>query len=181
MEKCYECHTEGKKTKGGLALDHREALQHGGDSGAVIVAGDPDKSKLIEAVRYKNRDLQMPPKGALSSQQVADLEAWVKMGAPDPREKAVTIASAKQHGLSLEEGRKFWSFLPLSNPAQPKVRNTAWVKTPIDAFILAELEKKDLQPAPPADKRTLIRRATFDLTGLPPTPCLLYTSDAADE
>ena len=170
IEKCYECHSEGKKTKGGLALDSREALLHGGDSGVVLVASEPDKSKLIEAVRYKNRDLQMPPKGALSAQQIADLEAWVKMGAPDPREKIVAAAPSKPHGMSLQDGRKFWSLVPLTSPTQPVARNTAWVKTPVDSFILAELERNGLQPAPPTDKRTLIRRATFDLTGLPPTP-----------
>lgn len=170
VEKCYECHAEGKKTKGGLALDTRDALLRGGDNGPSFVAGDPDKSKLIEAVRYKNRDLQMPPKGALSDAQIRDLEAWVKMGAPDPREKVVAAAPAKVHGMSVEQGRKFWSFAPLSSPSQPAVKNTAWVRSPVDAFILAELEKNGLQPAPPADKRTLIRRATFDLTGLPPTP-----------
>jgi hypothetical protein len=168
-EKCYHCHTEGGKTKGGLALDHRAALLRGGDLGAVIVPGEPDKSKLIEAVRYKNHDLQMPPKGALSEQQVRDLTAWVAMGAPDPRE-GKPAATAGKRVINIEEGRKFWSFTPLSNPAPPPVKNSGWVKSPVDAFILAELEKAGLQPAPPADRRTLIRRATFDLTGLPPTP-----------
>lgn len=170
VEKCYECHSEGKKTKGGLAVDTREALLRGGDNGPSLVAGDPDKSRFIEAIRYKNRDMQMPPKGALSAEQIRDLETWVKMGAPDPREKVVSEAAPKPHGMTLEAGRKFWSFTPLANPVQPVVRNTAWVKTPVDAFILAELEKNELQPAPPADRRTLLRRATFDLTGLPPTP-----------
>ncbi len=169
-EKCYECHSEAKKIKGGLALDHREALLRGGDSGQALVAGEPDKSKLIEAVRYKNRDLQMPPKGALSEGQIRDLEAWVKMGAPDPREKSVVAGPTKLQGLSIDAGRKFWSFQPLTNPSPPAVKNTAWVRTPVDAFILSELEKNGLQPAAPADKRTLLRRATFDLTGLPPTP-----------
>jgi cytochrome c553 len=171
IEKCYECHSEGKKTKGGLALDSREGLLNGGDGGPSLAAGDPDKSKLIEAVRYQNRDLQMPPKGALSADQVRDLETWVKMGAPDPREKVVAGAAAsKPTGMSVADGRKFWSFTPLTDPKQPAVRDTAWAKTPVDSFILAELEKNGLHPAPPADKRTLIRRATFDLTGLPPTP-----------
>ncbi|HSI65484.1 MAG TPA: PSD1 and planctomycete cytochrome C domain-containing protein, partial [Candidatus Saccharimonadia bacterium] len=171
VEQCYECHSEGKKVKGGLIMDHREAMLIGGDSGPSLVPGDPDKSKIIEAIRYKNRDMQMPPKNQLTAEQIRDLEKWVAMGAPDPREpkKSVTMAPAKL-GMSTEEGRKFWSFAPLSEPAKPAVKNTAWVQTPVDAFILQSLEKSGLSPAPPADKRTLIRRATFDLTGLPPTP-----------
>ena len=168
-EKCYQCHTEGKKTKGGLALDYRDALLRGGDLGVVLVPGEPEKSKLIEAVRYKNHDLQMPPKGALSEQEINDLVVWVKMGAPDPRE-AKPAATAGKRVINIEEGRKFWSFCPLANPAPPTVKDGAWVKSPVDAFVLAELEKAGLEPAPMADKRTLIRRATFDLTGLPPTP-----------
>ncbi len=171
-EKCYECHSEATKAKGGLTLDNREALLRGGDNGPSIVAGDPDKSRLIEAIRYKNRDMQMPPKGALTEAQIRDMEAWVKMGAPDPREKVVaaTGGAPKPHGMSAEEGRKFWSLLPLASPPQPTVKDPTWIRTPVDAFILAELEKHDLHPAPVADKRTLIRRATFDLTGIPPTP-----------
>ncbi|MBC8115489.1 MAG: PSD1 domain-containing protein [Candidatus Saccharimonas sp.] len=168
VEHCYECHSAGKKAKGGLALDTRDAVLKGGDSGAVLVAGDPGKSRLIDAVRYKNRDLQMPPKGALSDSQVRDLEAWVKMGAPDPRE-AKPVGGTGQRVIAIDEGRKFWSFAPVSNPALPVVTRGDWVKSPVDAFVLAGLEKTGLTPAPPADKRTLIRRATFDLTGLPPT------------
>ncbi len=168
-EQCYKCHSEAEKIKGGLALDTREATLLGGDSGPSLVPGDPDKSKLIEAVRYKNRDLQMPPKNALTEQQIRDLETWVKMGAPDPRDAKPVAATAKV-GINIEEGRKFWSFQPLSSPELPTVGNTAWVKSPVDTFVLEALEKAALHPAPPADKRTLIRRATFDLTGLPPTP-----------
>ncbi len=169
VDNCYECHSAGKKTKGGLALDTRAAVLRGGDSGAVVVPGDPEKSTLIEAVRYKNRDLQMPPKGALSDEQVRNLETWIKMGVPDPREVEPVAADGKR-AINIEEERKFWSFAPLSIPALPMVQNRDWVKSPVDAFILAELEKTGLNPAPPADKRTLIRRATFDLIGLPPTP-----------
>ena len=172
VEKCLECHSETTKTKGGLALDYRDDILRGGDNGPSIVVGDPDKSRLIEAIRYKNRDLQMPPKGALTDAQIRYMETWVKMGAPDPREKAaaVTASTTKPHGMSLEEGRKFWSFRQLATPTQPAVKDPTWIRTPVDAFILAELEKHELHPAPTADKRTLIRRATFDLIGLPPTP-----------
>jgi hypothetical protein len=168
-ERCYECHSQEKKIKGGLVLDYRDGLLHGGESGVVIVPGAPEKSKLIEAVRYQNRDLQMPPKNPLTAAQVHDLEAWVKMGAPDPRDAKPSVATGKRV-INIAEGRKFWAFKPVSNPTTPAVKNTSWVKSPVDAFVLAELEKTGLQPAPPADKRTLIRRATFDLIGLPPTP-----------
>ena len=170
-EKCLECHSAEKgKVKGGLALDSREAMMSGGDSGPSVVAGDLEKSKLIEGVRWTNQDFQMPPKKKLGAQEIADLEAWVKMGAPDPREKSVAAGGKEKRVINIAEGRKFWSFRPISDPAVPKVKNAAWVKTPVDAFVLAKLDEAGLHPSPAADKRTLIRRATFDLTGLPPTP-----------
>jgi len=171
VERCYECHSAAaKKNKGGLTLDTRDGVLKGGDAGPAIVPGDPEKSKLIEAVRYKNRDLQMPPKSPLSPEQVRDLEQWVKLGAPDPRTEAVAQTSGKR-ALTMEEGRQFWAFQPLANPSVPKVGNRpSAIGNPIDAFINANLAEKKLTAAPAADKRTLIRRATFDLTGLPPTP-----------
>ena len=171
VERCYECHsTAAKKNKGGLTLDTRDGVLKGGDAGSAIVPGEPDKSKLIEAVRYKNRDLQMPPKSPLSPEQVRDLEQWVKLGAPDPRTEAAAQTSGKR-ALTVEEGRQFWAFQPLANPSVPKVGNRqSAITNPIDAFITAKLAEKKLIAAAPADRRSLIRRATFDLTGLPPTP-----------
>jgi mono/diheme cytochrome c family protein len=176
VDHCYECHSAGE-VNGGLALDTRDALLKGGDSGPAIVAGDPNKSLLIEAVRYKNPDLQMPPKNRLTPAEIEALEKWVSLGAPDPRRAAdVNNENAKADlgtaptGMSIEAGREFWSFKPVANPAVPVVSKADWVRTPIDAFILAKLETEGLQPAPPADLQTLIRRVTFDLTGLPPTP-----------
>ena len=165
-ERCYECHSVEKKTKGGLALDTAESVLKGGDTGPALVAGDPEKSLLIEAVRYKNHDLQMPPKRQLSEVEVKTLEDWVKMGAPDPR-TAPVVAAKKGRVIDIAEGRKFWSFQPIARVEPPKVPG---VTSPIDAFIRAKLQEKGLRPAPPADKRTLIRRATYDLIGLPPTP-----------
>jgi hypothetical protein len=162
---CYQCHSrQSKKVKGGLLLDSHEGLLKGGDSGPIFVTGDPDKSLLIKAVRYKDQDLRMPPDGKkLTGAQVADLEAWVKMGAPLPgagaQEDRIT-ASARTH----------WAFQPVKRPAVPTVKNQRWVQSAVDAFILAKLEPIGMQPAQPADKRTLIRRATYDLIGLPPTP-----------
>ncbi|HEY2573336.1 MAG TPA: PSD1 and planctomycete cytochrome C domain-containing protein [Verrucomicrobiaceae bacterium] len=172
VQRCYECHsTEKGKTKGGLSLDSREAVLQGGDSGPALVAGDPDKSKLVEGIRWKNQDFQMPPKKQLSDQEVEDFETWIRMGAPDPRAKVAVVAGTKsKRTIDIAEGRNFWSFRPIGDPAVPKVHAPSWVKTPVDAFVLAGLESAGLHPARPADKRTLIRRATFDLTGLPPTP-----------
>ncbi len=171
VERCYECHSAAaKKNKGGLTLDTRDGVLKGGDAGPALVPGDPEKSKLIEAVRYKNRDLQMPPKSPLPPDQVRDLEQWVKLGAPDPRTEAVAQTSGKR-ALTVEEGRQFWAFQPLANPAVPQVQRSKFkVQSPVDAFIAAKLQEKKLTAAAPADRRTLIRRATFDLTGLPPTP-----------
>jgi hypothetical protein len=160
---CYKCHSQqAPKLKGGLSLESRDGWLKGGDNGPVIVPGDPDKSALIKAVRYTDEDLQMPPKGQkLSDAKIADLEAWVKMGAPDPR-VGVVLATNKSP-------RDHWAFKPIQNPPVPEVKETNWVQTPIDNFILAKLEANDLKPNAIADKRTLIRRATFDLIGLPPT------------
>jgi hypothetical protein len=168
VEHCYKCHTTSEAS-GGLVLDTRDGLLKGGDSGAVIVPREPEKSLLIGAVRYTHSDLKMPPKTRLSPAQVESLEKWVAMGAPDARKPANDAPSPAPVGMSIDEGRQFWSFKPVANPPLPAVRNTGWVRTPIDAFVLATLEANGLEPAPPADKRTLIRRVTFDLIGLPPT------------
>ncbi|KAF0178375.1 MAG: hypothetical protein FD161_1924 [Limisphaerales bacterium] len=171
VERCYECHSAAaKKNKGGLTLDTRDGVLKGGDAGPALVPGDPEKSKLIEAVRYKNRDLQMPPKSPLPPDQVRDLEQWVKLGAPDPRTEAVAQTAGKR-ALTVDEGRQFWAFQPLANPPVPKIGNRqSAIANPIDAFINTKLAEKKLAAAAPADRRSLIRRATFDLTGLPPTP-----------
>jgi mono/diheme cytochrome c family protein len=165
---CYKCHSsQAAKLKGGLSVEFKESLQKGGDSGAAIVPGDPEKSLLIKAVRYQDPDLQMPPKGnKLPDAQVAELVEWVKMGAPDPRSAGKAMASATWS----KEKRQHWSFQPLKKVAVPEVHATNWVANPVDAFVLAKLEANDMKPNPPADRRTLIRRATYDLTGLPPTP-----------
>src|SRR6185437_16145507 len=121
-----------------------------------------------KAVRYNNPDLQMPPDARLPDDKIADLEAWIKRGAPDPRRKSV--ARAKKKEIDLEQGRRFWSLQPIVDPPLPEVTDQAWPANDIDRFILAELAKHGLRPSGDADKRTLIRRATYDLTGLPPTP-----------
>lgn len=166
-DNCYKCHSrDADKIKGGLMLDTREAWMHGGNSGPVIVPGKPDDSLLISAVRYQDEDLQMPPKGEkLSDAQIADLTEWVRRGAPDPRTLVAKGSSSTYGGV----GKAHWAFQPLKKPAIPAVSNPAWVRTPVDAFVLAKLDANGMTPNAPADKSTLIRRVTFDLTGLPPT------------
>jgi mono/diheme cytochrome c family protein len=168
-EHCYSCHSaKAEKVKGGLLLDTQAATLKGGDTGPAVVPGDPDKSLLIRAVRYADENLKMPPKDKkLAPEQIADLETWVKMGAPDPRTQALTVTPppATNH----------WAFQPIRRPEPPRVINQRWVQTPVDAFVLAKLEERHWQPSPAADKRTLLRRVTFDLTGLPPTPAEVET------
>lgn len=152
---CYKCHSaKADKVKGGLLLDTREGVLQGGDSGPAIVPGEPDKSRLIVAVRHADPDLQMP-KEKLSEAEIAALEQWVKMGAPDPR----TGGTAKY------ERKELWSLKPIRKSPPPKTG-----LDPVDAFVAAQLENAGLSSAAAADKRTLLRRASFDLTGLPPAP-----------
>ncbi|HTF38185.1 MAG TPA: DUF1549 domain-containing protein, partial [Blastocatellia bacterium] len=165
---CHSAHS--KKLQGGLLLDSREGMLKGGNAGQpAIRPGDPDSSLLIKAIRYSDAKLQMPPMRQLPAEQVKDFEAWVKMGAPDPRVQTAS-AQVPWQPYDLDEARKFWSFQPVKNPPLPEVNDKAWPRSSIDRFILAGLEGKGLKPVGNADKRTLIRRATFDLTGLPPTP-----------
>ncbi|MFO1483160.1 MAG: PSD1 and planctomycete cytochrome C domain-containing protein [Verrucomicrobiaceae bacterium] len=167
IKRCYECHSiESGKSKGGLLLDSRESVLKGGDNGPALIAGNPEKSRIIESVRYKNEDLQMPPKGAMPAAEVKALEEWVKMGAPDPREAVASAKHAAPRVINIAEGSKHWAFQPVAKPNLPAVK----AENPIDAFIIARLSEKGLTLASPADPRTLIRRMTFDLTGLPPTP-----------
>ncbi len=166
VERCYECHSEAGKAKGGLKLDTRDSLRKGGDSGAVIVPGRPEQSLLIKAIKQSGA-LKMPAKGKpLLSQQVAAFETWIRMGAPDPRDKSVAMGPPLSDP---EKVRNHWAFLTVKNPPIPKTRTAKNGASPIDAFILARLELNQLSPSPSDDKRTLIRRAAFDLTGLPPT------------
>ena len=136
----------------------------GGESGPALVPGEPERSLLIKAVRYSDENLQMPPKDKkLSADQIAALEQWVRLGAPDPRH------SGADKGSISAKAANHWAFRALKQPALPAVKDSAWVRQPLDAFVLAKLEANGLRPSPATDRRTLIRRATFDLIGLPPT------------
>ena len=165
---CYACHSGAIKVPmGGLRVDTRESLLRGGARGPAIKPGDPDGSRLIEAISYR-QELKMPPSGKLPDEQIADLTSWIRMGAPDPRVETAPSGASKPR-INFTEARKFWAFQPVADPPVPSVKGKDWVRSPIDAFILSKLESAGLEPAPPADKETLIRRVTYDLIGLPPT------------
>ncbi len=172
--RCYECHSHAaKKLKAHLLLDTREGWVQGGDSGPAIVERDPDQSALVRAVRYEDSNLQMPPKGKLPQNEIDDLAAWVKSGAYDPRTQAAAVAST-----SKPDGREHWAFRPVQAVEPPAVRDARWVTNAIDRFVLARLEAEGIAPAPQADQRTLLRRATYDLIGLPPTAAELAEFEA---
>ena len=161
VEHCQKCHGAIKQ-EAGLRLDSRAALMSGGEHGPAIVPGKPDKSLLISAVRHQG-DVRMPPKGKLKDKQIQDLEQWILLGAPWPASLTET------HDKLAETQRRHWAFQPVLKPALPEVKDSKWERTPVDRFILAKLDESGLSPSSVADRRTLIRRVTFDLTGLPPS------------
>jgi hypothetical protein len=166
VQHCYECHAaDSKIIRGGLMVDSRDALRAGGDSGPAVIPGQIEESVLLEAIRHQS--YEMPPDKKLSAEVIADFEAWIAGGAADPRDEA---AAASPRGVDWDAARSHWAFQRIADPLPPQVNDSAWVQNAIDRFILQRLEEEQMRPAPPADKRTLIRRATFDLIGLPPTP-----------
>lgn len=178
VENCYKCHDSSKETlKGGLALNSPVGIREGGDSGNIIATGDPETSLLVKAIRYQDKEFQMPPKTQLPSSVVADFEKWIAMGAPDPRPEIEAKPKALT-GMSSEEGRDFWAFRPREE-IKPPAAAAGESEHPVDRFLLAKQKEIDLEQAPPASKASWLRRVTFDLTGLPPTPAEL-TTFAAD-
>jgi mono/diheme cytochrome c family protein/cytochrome c553 len=169
-EKCYSCHTS--TAMGGLRLDSREAMLKGGGRGASIVPGDPDTSVLIAAIRQTDEKLKMPMGGKLKDAEVEDLVAWVKAGAVWPAATATTAPAppASSTYVIAPERKQFWSLLPIKDVQPPAVKDAKWPKTTIDRLVLARLEKDGMKPVHPANKHDLLRRATLDLIGLPPTP-----------
>ena len=167
-EHCIECHNAAKgKTKGGLGLDNAAATLKGGDTGPAIVVGSAEKSLLLKAVSYTDADLKMPPENKrLSAEQVAVLEQWIKSGAYDPRE-------GKAVGPDKDAAKRHWAFQAVQRPPVPAVKQPAWVRSPVDPFVLAALEAKGLSPSPEADRATLLKRVSYDLHGLPPAPAEL--------
>jgi hypothetical protein len=166
---CYSCHTASQL--GDLRLDSMEAMLKGGKRGAALKPGDPENSLLIRAVRQTDPDLKMPMGGKLKPAEIDDLVAWVRAGAVWPKSAAPAAATdASGKYVIAPERKNFWSLLPLKDPAAPAVKDPKWVRSTIDKFILAHLEQENLKPVKFASKHDLLRRATFDLTGLPPTP-----------
>ena len=166
--KCYECHSaESQQVEGDFLVDSRATIRKGGSNGAAIVPGDVDRSLLIEAIRYSNDDMQMPPDEKLSDAEIADLEHWVNIGAPDPR---LTATKHRGKQIDVAAAREFWSLKPIPNPPVPQVDRADWAYNDVDRFVLAKQNKHQLSPTQDAEKRVLIRRATYDLIGLPPTP-----------
>lgn len=168
-ENCYACHTSARK--GDLRLDSREELVRGGSSGPAIRPENSAASLLIRVVSHTHERLQMPPQGKLSDRNIEDLRSWIDAGAawPDTGDKVIESAPAATYAVTPEQ-RAFWSLRPLRKTARPEVADTAWPQSPIDYFVLDRLEEEGLAPVGSADRRTLIRRASFDLIGLPPTP-----------
>ncbi len=176
QESCLKCHGGEAKLRGGLRLTTRDNLLKGGDTGPAISADEPEKSLLLDAVNYRG-DLQMPKKQKLPQEKLELLATWAKRGFPWPKgvdltPSGVAVADQVTSGPPKvdDQARKFWSFQPVRRPTIPVVKQTEWCRSPIDSFILEKLEARKFAPAPAADKITLLRRATYDLTGLPPTP-----------
>jgi hypothetical protein len=167
VEHCYKCHSaEVKKPKGGLLLDTRAGIRKGGDTAPAVVPGKPAASLILKAVRQTSEELRMPPKGKLPDAVIADLEKWIAVGAPDPREGKAVVAAKT---IDFTTARRHWAYQPIRKPDLPQVKNQHWPASSMDCFVLAKLEEKGLTPSPQADRRTLLRRAYYDLIGLPPT------------
>ncbi len=163
VQHCQKCHGE-KKQEAGLRLDSRKALVKGSENGPVVAAGNPAAGKLLSAVNYANKDLQMPPDGKLPAEAIEALTHWIQLGLPWPAESAGP--SAVHNPLAW---KAHWAFQPVREQPLPAVRGADWFRSPLDAFILAKLEPAGLAPAPPAARAALLRRAMFDVIGLPPT------------
>jgi hypothetical protein len=167
---CYQCHSaESDIVQGSLLLDSKPGWEKGGDSGPAIVPGEPEKSLLLRAVQYSDdEDVQMPPKGKLAANEIAVLSQWISLGAPDPRIAATIVPTARK--IDIERGRKHWAFQPLKAVKPPQVENDKWARTDVDRFIAEKFAEHGVHGNAIADRRTLVRRAYFDLLGLPPTP-----------
>ncbi|MBC7817890.1 MAG: DUF1549 domain-containing protein, partial [Planctomycetaceae bacterium] len=181
VEHCQSCHGD-KKQEGGLQLTSRELLMKGGETGRVIVPSQPEESLLIGAVEYLHEP-KMPPKQKLPDADIARLRRWVAMGVPWPESNSTPTPVPDIEFHVTPSQRSWWAYQAVKDQSPPEVRNGAWPRNEIDQFIAAELESHMMQPAPAADRRTWLRRATFDLTGLPPTPAELdaFVADAAPE
>src|SRR5271155_2963728 len=172
VERCYGCHSSKlAEPSGSLLLDSRAGMLRGGKTGIpVFVDGKPDESLLIAAVRRVNKDLQMPPGKALEASEIENLAEWIKMGAPDPRTEAAPVVSLPTPNYDWDKARRHWAFRPVRDPKPPAVTAPEWKQSAVDRFVKAKLDAKGLIPDALASKLALIRRVTYDFTGLPPTP-----------
>lgn len=173
QKNCLKCHGAEAKVKGDLNLTSRKAIEEGGDSGPAVDLKNPDRSLLLKAIQYKDDNHRMPPKGKMTDAEIAVIEKWVKDGLPMPVDRlggGEIAKPAPRGGVVTEESKRYWAYQPVKRPTAPEVKNASWVKTSIDAFVLAKLEAKGLKPAKSAEKAVLVRRAYYDLLGLPPTP-----------
>jgi len=174
LGRCLNCHSEqGSRIRAGLRLDTHDQLLIGGDTGPAIVPGDPDASLLIQAVRYDDPGLEMPPRGRLTNDEIALLEEWVLRGAPMPSPAAADVDPGNEHRWTeddIEAGRDHWAYRPVERPPLPEVSDPHWPLTDLDRFVLADLDRRGIEPVGPAAANTWLRRVTFDLIGLPPSP-----------
>ncbi len=172
---CYECHRSGEKVRGGLALDSRAGVMAGGDSGAVVVPGDPAASLLMKMIRHEvdDENLKMPKAGAqLESEVIADFGKWIAMGVPDPRDAPANeaqVAEDTEWQAVLERRKNWWSFQPIADPPVPTVDDAEWSGNAIDQFVKAKLDAEGLEPVDLASAQVLVRRLYFTLIGLPPS------------
>jgi Protein of unknown function (DUF1553)/Protein of unknown function (DUF1549)/Planctomycete cytochrome C len=184
IDHCYDCHSLDAGELGGqLLLDSRPGIVKGGLSGPAVIPGDPDNSLLIKALRHTDADLKMPPDDRLPDDKIADLAQWIRMRAPDPRTEDTAAIVKARTAIDWERARDFWSLKPLAETQPPTVKDSNWPSQPIDNFIASKLDTAGLVPASDADKQTLIRRATYDLIGLPPSPEEIenFVNDASSE
>ena len=169
VKHCYECHSVSavakNNLKGGLLLDSRDGSRKGGESGPAVVPGKPAESLLINALKHES--VKMPPTGKLPDELIAHFEKWIALGAPDPRDGLAVATSSE---IDLEEGKKHWSYQPLIEPDRPTIKDSKWARNAIDHFIRARQEAAGITPNPNANAASLIRRAYFDIVGLPPNP-----------
>jgi cytochrome c553 len=177
---CFNCHSANTNSKGGLRVDDRAGLVVGGGRGPAVVPGHPEKSLLIQAVTRTHQKVKMPPEKPLAAAEIADLTKWVKDGAAWPK-AAAPVLSNKYKAMYEKLRKEHWAWQPLHLARPPAVQDAAWVRGDIDRFLLADLEKQGLRPVADADRVTLLRRVTFDLTGLPPTPAEIdaFVGDAS--
>ena len=171
VDHCYECHSAGaSELGGGLLLDSQHGITKGGDTSPPVIPMDPDSSLLMTAIQYSKSDLQMPPAGKLADQEIQNIRTWIEMGAPDPRSENTVATLKAKKAIDWDKARDFWSLRPLSSPTVPTSADADWALSDIDRFVFEGMKQNGLAPSADTSRASWIRRATYDLAGLPPTP-----------